>query len=262
MMMHESLGIASLEFERSKRIFFFGTLFPTFIIHLIFILSVLYTYFAGFPSSGNFSFTYNEGALLKAFIWELEFLAMFHVTILIPWLFNENNLDIFLFKASTNNTILIVGKMLSIIEQQVIFFLLFYSIGIITFILTTSISLSILEIVESIIAFLLGLFLVDLVVLAISLVVKRLLKSLQIGSTIISLYLFGLPLLIMTLLSFGFLSTNLAIFNIPIQLQELNNYLISNRTSLSLINLNLITIIIIEYVISLIIMKKVNLYYE
>ena len=187
---------------------------------------------------------------------------MFHVTILIPWLFYDNNLDIFLFKASTNNTILIVGKMLSIIEQQVIFFLLFYSIGIITFILTTSITLSILEIIESIVAFLLGLSLIDVVVLAICLVVKRLLKSLQIGSTIISLYLFALPLLIVTLLSFGFLATNLAIFNIPIQLQELNNYLISNHSSLSLINLNLITIIIIEFVISLIIIRKANLYYE
>ena len=261
-MIHESFAISALEYERSKRIFLFGSLLPTFIIHLIFILAVIYTLFTGIPSSGDLSITNPEIVLLKAFIWELEFLAMFHVTILMPWLFSENNLDVFLFKAISNPDILIIGKVLSIIKQQVMFILIFYSIGIIAFLLTIPISFSIIELLEGFIALLVGLSLTDLVVLAICLLVKRVLKSLQIGSTIVSLYLFAMPLLIVILLSSGFLPSELAIFNIPIQLQELNNYIITKNLIFFPTNWNLLAIILIELGISLVIVKKVSLHYE
>lgn len=258
-MYHESLALGSLEYERSKRIFLFGSLVPTFIIHLFFIFAVIYTFFTGVPTLGNLSNSYTEIILLRAFIWELEFLAMFHVTILIPWLFSENNLDAFLFKGSPNSDILIIGKILAIIKQQGIFVLIFYSIGLVAFILTVPFSLTLVIVLESLVALIIGIMITDLVVLAIILVVKRLLKSLQIGSTIVSLYLFALPLLLIILLSYGFLPSEFTILNIPIQLQEVNNIIIAGT---SIGNWTLPVIVVLELGLSLIILKLVNLRYE
>ncbi len=258
----ESLALSSLEYERSKRIFFFGSLIPTFFINLFFIIAVLYTFFTGFPTNGNLSASYTAIVLLRAFIWELEFLAMFHVTILIPWLFSENNLDVFLFKASFNTDIIIIGKILAIIKQQIIFILIFYSIGLGTFILTVPFSLTIAIVIKSIIALILGLILTDLVVLAICLIVKKLLKSMQIGSTIISLYLFALPLLLVILLSYGFLPSEFTIINLPIQLQEVNNIIVSTNPAITSGNWNLPVIILLELGLSLLIVKKVNINFE
>ena len=261
-MIHESLSFSSLEYTRSKRIFIFGSLFPTFFINFLFIVSVLFTFFTGSGLSGGLFDEKIRILLLRGFIWELQFLAMFHVTILIPWLYSENNLDIFIFQAITDPKVIILGKLIAIFKQQLIFLIIYFPMGLITFILTGPVSFTLLEIIESLLALFIGLCITDLLVLTITLIIKRLLKSLQIGATIISLYLFAIPLLIIVLISYGFLSSEISILNLPIQLQELNNYLINSNLFPMTINLDLTALISLEIFGSLLIIKIVSIQYE
>jgi hypothetical protein len=178
---------------------------------------------------GNNISNQQELFLFRAVIWSIQFLVMFQSVIMIPWLFNNKELDIYLRSSTINPLPIVLGRIFSVTTQQIVLSLILSIMSIVYFIIVLKVNISFSIVFSIIISLLIALLLISSIIFGVTLFIQSFSSSIFVVNSILSLYLFGLPLFMIINISYGLLPGEFNFINLALQLQSVNNALISNQ---------------------------------